>query len=225
MEDKKNGKKNRPTVEELEREVEREVERRKSKLECGCKAHTKDKKSCKRLSKVKSQPPVVRRSKKVLRVSQPPVKKVVGVVKPTMSTISNDQRREVNLYLPSSSNQSSSYAVAASPTPSLIDLVSPSPQWSRQSDNESVSSDTSYSNGMHTSGDDTDNEIELPPINMEVDPVPSVEYVPLEEPVPSVEVIPQEDSVDSVEPVAMEAIVEQVASLQSLPVPNRGRIG
>ena len=135
--------------------------------------------------------------------------------------VSNDQRRKVNLYLPSSSNQSSSYAVAASPAPSLIDLASPSPQWSRQSDNESVSSDTSYSNGMHTSGDDTDNEIELPPINMEVDPVPSVEYVPLEEPVPRVEVIPQEDSVDSVEPVAMEAIVEEVASLQNLPIPTR----
>ena len=179
-------------------------------------------KSCKRLSKVKSQPPVIRRSKKVPKVSQPPVKKIVGVVKPTLS---NDQRRKVNLYLPSSSNQSSSYAVAASPAPSLIDLASPSPQWSRQSDNESVSSDTSYSNGMHTSGDDTDNEIELPPINMEVDPVPSVEYVPLEEPVPSVEVIPQEDSVDSVEPVAMEAKDEHVASLQNLPVSTRGRMG
>ena len=151
------------------------------------------------------------------------MKKVVrGIV---LSTVSKDQRKEVNLYLPSSSSQSSSYVVAASPALSFIDLVSPLPQWSRQSDNESVSSDTSYSNGMHTSGDDTDNEIELPPINMEVDPAPSVEYVPLEEPVPSVEVIPQEDSVDSVEPVAMEAIVEQVASLQNLPVPNRGRMG
>ena len=120
VQDEKEAKKNRPTVKELEREVDRGIERRKSKLECGCKAHTKDKKSCKRLSKVKSQPPVVRRSKKVPRVSQPPVKKVVGVVKPTMSTISNDQRREVNLYLPFSSNQSSSYAVIASPAPSLL---------------------------------------------------------------------------------------------------------
>ena len=78
---------------------------------------------------------------------------------------------------------------------------------------------------MHTSGDDTDNEIELPPINMEVDPVPSVAYVPLEKPVPSVEVIPQEDSVGSVELVAMEPIVEEVDSLQNLPVPTRGRMG
>ena len=60
---------------------------------------------------------------------------------------------------------------------------------------------------------------------MEVDHVPSVEYIPLEEPVPSAEVIPQDDSVGSVQPVAMGAIVEQVASLQNLPVPTRGRMG
>ena len=62
-------------------------------------------------------------------------------------------------------------------------------------------------------------------MNMEVHPVPSVEYVPPEEPIPSVQFIPQEDPVGSVESVAMEAIVEQVVGLQSLPVPHRGREG
>ena len=78
---------------------------------------------------------------------------------------------------------------------------------------------------MHTSGDDTDDEVEPPPMHMEVDPVPSMEYIPPEDPVPSLEFIPQEDPVGSVESVAMEAIVEQVVGLQNIPVPNRGREG
>ena len=79
------------------------------------------------------------------------MRKLVAVIKPFGA---QNQRNEENLYPP---NPSPSDDVAASPAPSTIDLVS---QWSGESDNESVSSATSYSQGMHTSGDDTDNEVE-----------------------------------------------------------------
>ena len=79
---------------------------------------------------------------------------------------------------------------------------------------------------MHTSGDDTDDEVEPSPMYIEVEPVPSVEFIPPEDPVPSIESIPpivmlEEDPVPSAESVAMEEIVRQVVGLQNIPVPNR----
>ena len=126
------------------------------------------------------------------------MRKLVAIVKPFGA---QDQRNEENLYLP---NPSPSYIVAASPAPSTIDLASPLTQRSEESDNESVSSDTSYSQGMHTSGDDTDNEVEPLSMDLEIDAAPSVEYLPP----PSVEEIPQ-------------ALVQEVDDLQNLPVPQR----
>ena len=64
---------------------------------------------------------------------------------------------------------------------------------------------------MHTSGDDTDDEVEPSPMYMEVDPVASVESIPPGNPAASVE------------SVAMEEIVRQVVGLQNIPVPNRKR--
>ena len=98
------------------------------------------------------------------------MRQVVAVVKPFWA---QNQRNEKNLHLPSNLSPSLSRVVSLSPAPSIIDLVSVSEQ-NGDSDNEGISSRSSYSQGMHTSGDDTDTP------SMDIGAPPSMEKIPQE---------------------------------------------
>ena len=140
------------------------------------------------------------------------MRQVVAVVKPFGA---QNQRLEENLHLPSNLSPSPSRVVSPIPAPSIIYVVS---ERDGDSDNESISSRSSYSQGMHTSGDDTDNE--SGPFSMDIDAAPSVEYLPP----PSVEEIPQAaPSVEYLPPPSVEeipqALVQEVDMLQYLPLP------